>query len=117
MTPQQAADHLSALLLAKGVTAPSAGIWFNSNAEPNYYINFILEGERVVWSEHAAFEKLIVLAEERIAKIPDRDERVRQRFATLLAAATDYAKEKNLPDVLVNPLLEAMERLSKNVLK
>lgn len=112
-------DKTAGRMLQLGLSRPEMNVWVKSNnpdvSAQAWWSNEHSERKYKIFTD-APFHVIEAQIDEWIRTLPSLEDRRRAEYAEALAKAIDIGKRNGIEDVLVNPLREAMERLSKNAL-
>jgi len=120
---QREVDRIAGLMLAKGLIKPFCGFDLRSNATPNMFARWDVIGKSTYdvstyeWFRGKTVAEMIAAADVWVDALPTPQERAHSDFTKLVATALEFGKANGFDDVLVNPLAEAMKRLSENALE
>lgn len=119
-------DQMPAAMSAKGKREPDATFWFNANSA----MSLILRWKRTAGdpatlygsdniTQHIAgvdIAEMLDKADALIAMLPSIEEARMAEFTNLLAQTIELGNAHGIDVQFVNPLTEAMKRLSENAL-
>ena len=117
---QKRVDAMPAALSAKGVKWPSADFTIRGNEAPQGYISWPKEG-RFTGNEYKFFRadtaaEILDAMEGHIAGLPAIEEACMKEFMTALSDVIELGRQNGIDVEFINPLTEAMKRLSSNIL-
>ena len=117
---QTAVDALVPLMLAKGLVKPEAHIDIASQTQPLVTLRRPAPGSFYAgkWECFRGDDLAEALDKARawIDALPTPEETYRKELLQLVAKAADYGKEHGIAADFVNPLTEAMKRLSESAI-
>lgn len=121
LTIEQINERLSALvqaMLAKGRIRPNAEIWLRADAEPAVLLEWRDANDRSQrnWLYGAAAEDAFAAAEQWIAALPSPEQERLNAFMESLGATIELGKKADITIETMNPLMEAMKRISNNAI-
>jgi len=120
---QRDVDRIAGLMLAKGLIKPFCGFDVKSNQASAMFANWLpigaspYSGNVYEWFKGETVVEMIAAADAWVNALPTPQERAHADFTKLIATALEFGKAHGFDDVLVNPLAEAMKRLSENALE
>ena len=117
---QKRLDPMPAAMSAKGLRKPVARLTLEANAE----LHGTLEWECKKGPFRSAYEfvkgktapEIMAKMEAFIAKLPPPEEARMKEFMTALSDVIELGRENGIAVEFINPLTEAMQRLSSNIL-
>lgn len=117
---QKRIDPMPAAMGAKGLKKPAVRFTLEANAE----LHGTLEWECKKGAFRSAYEfvrgksapEILTKMEAFIAKLPSPDETRMKEFMTSLSDVIELGRENGISVEFINPLTEAMQRLSSNIL-
>lgn len=119
---QKRIDALVPLMLAKGLKRPIAEFELNSNQTPVLWTKWVkinpdYDGQQEYHAHYADnIDAMFAAAQAKIADLPSPDERRQSEFMTALASVIELGRANGIDVQFVNPLTEAMKRLSENAI-
>lgn len=117
---QRRVDPVPAAMSAKGLREPRAEVTISANSEPRGYLAW--KDKRKTYGDAYEFMRgksvadVLAKMEARIAKLPTPEETRMKEFMTALSDAIELGRENGISLEFINPLTEAMQRLSSNIL-
>lgn len=114
-------DALAVAMAEKGLATPSASLRITSDTTPDILLRWepesdgVCDGMKFIRWE-GSLQSTIAEAQKWIASLPAPEEHHREQFLKLVAKAADYGNAHGIDSDFVNPLTEAMKRLSENCL-
>lgn len=115
---QEKLDGLTRAMMDKGLAKPEAVGFFRYAAEPMVWLNWCdeVDAHKAVHFHHGTLSERLDAAAAHIAALPSADERSRDTALRLIAAAADFCTANGFPADFINPLTDAMKRLSENAI-
>ncbi len=122
---QRRLDVMIPAMLGKGKREPDATVFINANAEPSVMLKWkrtaadpvTLYGSSDVTNFlTGALPEILHNADQLIANLPTPEEARMAEFTAQLAATIELGKSNGIDVQFVNPLVEAMKRLSENAI-
>lgn len=119
---QRRLDVMVSVMVGKGKAAPTAYLSLNADAEPTLALAWKKRGARSEYDkDYTTFRGsdiglLLADGEAAIQALPDYAAERMAEFTTQLAAVIDMGRDIGVDAEFVNPLIEAMKRLSENAL-
>lgn len=114
-------DSMVPRLLDKGMPEPGPSFTMGSSKSPSGMISWreAKNGYNYQWSHHKGDTVADILdsMDAWISALPTRDERKMDEFTTQLAATIELCRANGIDVEFVNPLIEAMKRLSENAIE
>lgn len=120
---QNEVDRVAKCMLGKGLIKPTCKFTVESNTSIGMYATYApIDRDRYSppnyeWFKGASLAELASEADKWLSSLPTVEERKHLDFTKLVAAALEFGKANGFEDVLVNPLAEAMKRLSENAIE
>jgi len=120
---QASLDKLVAAMLAKAMKTPEAYVMMKANQQTSLSVDWKSQREAKIGADHAyeffrgddlptMFDK----ADAWVAARPDPEQARMQEFTEALAGVIELGHANGIDVQFVNPLTEAMKRLSENAL-
>ena len=116
---QWAVDTLLADMVARGLCSPQCVAMITAQAAPHIYLHWKEDGctyGRTEFGRGETVAEALENAKEILEAIPPKADRDKAEFARLLANAIDKGRAIGVEVEFLNPLTEAMKRLSENAL-
>lgn len=117
---QKRIDPLPASMSAKGLREPAAEITIAANGEMRGYMTWKDKkrpyGSAYEFVRGKSAPDILAKMEAFIAKLPAPEETRMKEFMTALSEAIELGRENGIAVEFINPLTEAMQRLSSNIL-
>ncbi len=122
---QSAVDALAVKMVAKGLIMPECAVTIRANAESYCYIRW---NKRDVGGRYESDNSIseffragtladkIAAATARVDGMPNKHDRDTAEFMARLAETIEHGKKIGVDAAFVNPLVDAMKRLSENVI-
>ena len=118
---QERLDAMAPVMTDKGLREARATILLNSQQSLSGMCQWFeqKDGFNTQWSHHNgdAPEDVLASMDTWISMLPTRDERKRAEFTAQLAATIELGRANGIDVAYVNPLVEAMKRLSENAIE
>lgn len=117
---QKRIDIMPAAMLAKGKRIPDAEFRLRANAGYDLVLQSAKPGAH--WADDWHYvkadtiEELLDAADLWIATLPTAEEQRMKEFMTALSDVIELGKKSGVEVEFVNPLVETMRRLSKNII-
>lgn len=118
---QKRLDVMPAAMSAKGLRMPEAKFSLESNATFRVWLAHCKTRDSLYADKYNAIKGGTILealdaADAYITALPSPDERRHAEFMGALASVIDLGRENGIDVAYINPLTEAMKRLSENAL-
>lgn len=117
---QKRLDALPAAMSAKGLREPKADLTISANSELRGYLCWKDKnksfGDAYEFMRGKSPSDVFAKMEAFIAKLPAREEARMKEFMTALSNVIELGRQNGIEVEFVNPLVETMQRLSKNIL-
>ena len=117
---QKRIDPLPASMSAKGLRQPNAQITITANSEMHGHLSWKDKREHYgsvyEFARGKTAAEILGKMEAFIAKLPAPEETRMKEFMAALSQAIDLGRENGIAVEFINPLTEAMQRLSNNIL-
>lgn len=119
---QARVDAMAAAMVAKGLRAPEAQYWIRSNVQSAVMLSFgkLTGATHDYERDYHHFPdddgSGLAKADAFIAGLPDAAERRRADFMEQLTKTIEMGRQNGIDADFVNPLVEAMKRLSENII-
>ena len=116
-------DTMPAALNAKGLREPKARFSINGNEPAEVWLSWRAV-KKDVWGSDSRFEwvkgdtpdEMLAKADAFIASLPSPEAARREEFLDALGAVIELGRANGIDVQFVNPLTEAMKRLSENAI-
>lgn len=122
---QRRLDAMVSAMLDKGKREPNATMFVNANAEPRVMLKWkrtasdpvsIYGADDITNFLTGAFGEILDNADNLISGLPTPEQARMAEFTAQLAATIELGKANGIDVQFVNPLTEAMKRLSENAI-
>jgi hypothetical protein len=122
---QRRLDGMPAAMNAKGKREPDATVFIHANAEPSVMLKWkrtaadsvaIYGSSDVTHFLTGVLPEILDNADRLIAGLPTPEEAMMAEFTAQLAKTIELGKANGIDVQFVNPLVEAMQRLSENAI-
>lgn len=117
---QKRIDPIPASMSAKGLKSPRAEISIRANQDIQAFLAWAdkkaITGDRFKVFGGATADEVLGAMEGFIAALPAPEETRMKEFMTALSDAIELGRENGISVEFINPLTEAMQRLSSNIL-
>lgn len=119
---QTCINAIVASMLVKGLVQPEATFYIQADMQPRAGASWKKVDGHSSYDRQYEFGKAgtpqetLAHLRQWVDALPSIEDRQRSDYAKLISKALEYGKQAGFDDVLVNPLKEAMEKLSANIL-
>ena len=113
---QKAADDLCKQMMEKGLAGPRVSIDFRSNDIPQIYLKSDGVKTDYLFIRGGNAQEAIRKAVKAIRDMPSKEDLARNAFLQTLASAIEQGAKIGIDVEFINPLREAMMKLSENAL-